>query len=66
MLITTTEAARIANVHPATIREWVRRGKINALRTPGGHRRFNSDDLNETLYGKDYAEFVKVSKIDEE
>jgi excisionase family DNA binding protein len=39
-------AARRLNVHPATLREWADRGRIRTYRTPGGHRRFNGDDVD--------------------
>lgn len=34
------EASRILGVDPDTLRRWADAGKIEVLRTPGGHRRF--------------------------
>jgi len=39
------KAADILGVHPATVRNWADKGDISSRRTPGGHRRFNRDDL---------------------
>jgi excisionase family DNA binding protein len=39
------KAADILGVHPATVRNWSDKGEIPTRRTPGGHRRFNKDDL---------------------
>ena len=41
-----TEASRRLNVHPATLRQWADRGRIRTFRTPGGHRRFSSEDVD--------------------
>jgi excisionase family DNA binding protein len=40
------EASKRLNVHPATLREWADRGRIRTFRTPGGHRRFNGEDVD--------------------
>ncbi|MEO1646668.1 MAG: helix-turn-helix domain-containing protein [Chloroflexota bacterium] len=39
------KAADILGVHPATVRNWSDKGELPTRRTPGGHRRFNKDDL---------------------
>lgn len=39
------KAADILGVHPATVRNWADRGELTARRTPGGHRRFNREEL---------------------
>jgi len=36
---TTTEASRLLSVSPDTVLKWVRAGKIDSYRTPGGHAR---------------------------
>ena len=47
--ITLTEASRLLGVHPMTLRGWVDAGLIHAFRTPGGHRRFQIDELRNFL-----------------
>lgn len=39
------EAASRLGVDEATLRHWADTGKIRTFRTPGGHRRFQADDL---------------------
>ena len=39
------KAADILGVHPATVRNWADKGELPSRRTPGGHRRFNQDEL---------------------
>lgn len=34
------EVARLVGVHPKTVSRWANEGRIPALRTPSGHRRF--------------------------
>ncbi|MCL5063468.1 MAG: MerR family DNA-binding transcriptional regulator, partial [Firmicutes bacterium] len=46
MLVNIGEAAKALGVHPETLRRWEKEGKIPApLRTPGGTRRYDVDQL---------------------
>ena len=46
VLVTISEAARIAGVSPSTIRRWELQGRIGApRRTLGGHRRYVLSDV---------------------
>jgi excisionase family DNA binding protein len=38
-------AASLLGVDQATLRHWADTGRVRAFRTPGGHRRFQEDDL---------------------
>jgi len=40
-------AAKLLNIHPTTLRRWADNGEIPFLLTPGGHRRFNNDDIRQ-------------------
>ncbi len=40
-----SEAANYLGVHFSTLRRWADNGKIRCMRTPGGRRRFRSQDL---------------------
>ncbi|HAC65307.1 MAG TPA: IS607 family transposase [Cyanothece sp. UBA12306] len=44
-LISIKEAAELLAVSTKTIRRWEQQGKIKAIRTAGGHRRFNVSEL---------------------
>ncbi|MFP4254672.1 MAG: helix-turn-helix domain-containing protein [Halothece sp.] len=47
--MTTNQAADYLGVTPKTLRTWESEGKVKAIRTLGGHRRFYKKDLNELL-----------------
>ena len=47
--MTLTEASRLLGVHPMTLRAWVDAGLVHAFRTPGGHRRFQPEELRAFL-----------------
>lgn len=49
MLLTPSEVARIFRVNPKTVTRWARSGKLPAIRTLGGHRRFRSADIQAFL-----------------
>ncbi|MDH5232926.1 MAG: response regulator [Gammaproteobacteria bacterium] len=42
---TPNEVAELLMVSPVTVRQWANKGQINALTTPGGHRRFLYRDV---------------------
>lgn len=44
-LLTAAEVARRCNVHPETVRRWTRDGLLKAVVLPGGHKRYNPDDV---------------------
>lgn len=43
--LTPNQVARILMVSPVTVRQWARRGLLNAATTPGGHRRFSPEEV---------------------
>ncbi len=43
--ITPALAAKRLGVHVDTLKKWADEGKLDCWRTPGGHRRFSSQDL---------------------
>jgi excisionase family DNA binding protein len=48
-LLTPSEVAVIFRVNPKTVTRWARAGKISAVRTLGGHRRFRASDIQRFL-----------------
>ena len=47
--LTTGEAARLCSVERDTVLKWIKRGRIRASRTAGGHYRISSRDLDRLL-----------------
>ncbi|GAP64288.1 hypothetical protein ARMA_2711 [Ardenticatena maritima] len=47
--LTLKEASDLLGVHPSTLRRWSDEGKINTIRTRGGHRRFHRRDIEALL-----------------
>lgn len=48
-LLTPAEVARMFRVNPKTVTRWARSGKIQAIRTLGGHRRFRASEVRQFL-----------------
>lgn len=48
-LLTPAEVAAMFRVNPKTVTRWARSGKISAIRTMGGHRRFRASEVTEAL-----------------
>ena len=48
-LLTPAEVAALFRVNPKTVTRWARAGKITAIRTLGGHRRFRASEIRECL-----------------
>ena len=47
--LTLGEASRILGVDPDTLRRWADNGKVDVLKTPGGHRRFLRTSIESML-----------------
>ncbi|CAB4984548.1 MAG: MerR family transcriptional regulator [Actinobacteria bacterium] len=48
-LLTPGEVATMFRVSPKTVTRWHQTGKISAIRTPGGHRRFRAKEIKQLL-----------------
>ena len=48
-LLTPAEVAVMFRVDPKTVTRWARAGKISAVRTLGGHRRFRTSEIRRFL-----------------
>ena len=48
-LLTPGEVADMFRVNPKTVTRWARAGRLSAVRTLGGHRRFRASEVREFL-----------------
>ena len=48
-LLTPGEVAVMFRVDPKTVTRWARAGRISAIRTIGGHRRFRASEIQRLL-----------------
>jgi excisionase family DNA binding protein len=51
--LTPADVAYLFRVDVRTISRWATQGKIPYVLTPGGHKRFHSDDVDKLLEGQD-------------
>lgn len=49
-LLTPADVAALVFVDPKTVSRWASKGKIASTRTPGGHRRFRSSDVQALMF----------------
>lgn len=61
--MTPNEVAEMLMVSPVTVRQWAQKGRLKAHKTPGGHRRFLIQDVEQ--YGKDRGLTLKKEASDE-
>ncbi len=45
VLLTPSEVAKLFRVDPKTVTRWAKAGKITAIRTLGGHRRYRQSEV---------------------
>jgi excisionase family DNA binding protein len=50
-LLTPSEVAVLFRVDPKTVSRWARAGRISAIRTIGGHRRFRASEIQRFIEG---------------
>lgn len=48
-LLTPAEVAAMFRVDPKTVTRWAKAGKLSAIRTLGGHRRYRESEVKELL-----------------
>ena len=49
VLMTPAEVAALFRVDPKTVTRWADAGKLTAIRTLGGHRRYREDEVQNLL-----------------
>lgn len=52
-LLAPGEVAAMFRVDPKTVTRWARSGKLSAIRTPGGHRRYREAEVRALLTPED-------------
>ena len=50
-LLTPGEVASLFRVDPKTVTRWAKAGKLSAVRTLGGHRRYRESEVRNLLAG---------------
>lgn len=50
-LLTSGEVGALFRVDPKTVSRWAVSGRINSIRTPGGHRRYREEEIKALLRG---------------
>jgi len=48
-LLSPSEVARLFGVQPQSIVRWTNAGRLTAVKTPGGHRRYRREDVDRLL-----------------
>ncbi|WP_100445073.1 BldC family transcriptional regulator [Glycomyces xiaoerkulensis] len=51
-LLTPSEVAAMFRVDPKTVTRWAKAGKISAIRTLGGHRRYRESEIRALINGE--------------
>src|SRR3954451_6429527 len=51
-LLTPAEVASMFRVDPKTVTRWAKAGKLSAIRTLGGHRRYRESEVRALLQGQ--------------
>lgn len=51
-LLTPGEVAQLLRVDPKTVTRWAERGLVTSIKTPGGHNRFRSSEINAIMNGE--------------
>ncbi|GMA20838.1 BldC family transcriptional regulator [Arsenicicoccus piscis] len=60
-LLTPAEVAELFRVDPKTVTRWAKSGKLNSIRTLGGHRRYREAEIRALLEGVVEQEHVTFS-----
>jgi len=49
LLLSPGQVAEMFSVDPKTVTRWAKAGKLTAVKTLGGHRRYHADEVRELL-----------------
>lgn len=53
LLLTPSEVAKKFRVDPKTVTRWAKAGKLESIRTLGGHRRFKASEVEALINAKE-------------
>ena len=53
-LLTTDNVSKILHVGKSTVKRWTEEGKLKCFRTPGGHRKFKVESVQEFIRNYEY------------
>ena len=59
-LLTPSEVAALFRVDPKTVTRWAKAGKLNSIRTLGGHRRYRASEVHALLEAQSPASSVSA------
>ena len=59
VLLTPSEVANLFRVDPKTVTRWAKAGKLTAIKTLGGHRRYKESEVK-ALLGRDDSDSVQA------
>lgn len=62
--LTLGEAAKYLGVAQSTVRKWADTGRVETFKTPGGHRRFQREDLDRFMHGASDASIPQSRRGD--
>jgi len=65
-VFTVNQVSELLQVSPQTIVNWIEAGKLEAYKTPGGHRRIKKSDLEDFVKKHNMPVFGLSSNLDEE
>ena len=63
-LLTPAEVAALFRVDPKTVTRWAKAGKLSAIRTLGGHRRYRAAEVQALLEGVSGGSSTEVRSMD--
>lgn len=60
VLLTPAEVAALFRVDPKTVTRWASAGKLTAIRTLGGHRRYRASEVHNLLKSDDARNIIQT------